>query len=45
MVRINDRHARRTTKIIDLSRGAADDLGFRRKGVTTVRLQAVCQQR
>jgi|JI10StandDraft_1071094.scaffolds.fasta_scaffold51205_4 rare lipoprotein A len=45
VVRINDRHARRTTKIIDLSRGAADDLGFRRKGVTTVRLQAVCQQR
>lgn len=45
VVRINDRHARRTTKIIDLSRGAAEDLGFRRKGVTTVRLQAVCRGR
>ncbi|BBK34949.1 hypothetical protein STAQ_00270 [Allostella sp. ATCC 35155] len=45
VVRINDRHARRTVKIIDLSRGAAEDLGFRRKGVTTVRLQAVCRGR
>lgn len=45
VVRVNDRHARRTAKIIDLSRGAAEDLGFRRKGVTTVRLQAVCQGR
>ncbi|WP_245978328.1 septal ring lytic transglycosylase RlpA family protein [Allostella humosa] len=42
VVRINDRHARRTPKIIDLSRGAADSLGFRRKGVTMVRLAAVC---
>ncbi|BBK40007.1 hypothetical protein STVA_00270 [Allostella vacuolata] len=42
VVRINDRHARRTAKIIDLSRGAAESLGFRRRGVTTVRLAAVC---
>lgn len=42
MVRVNDRHARHTPKVIDLSRGAADKLGFRRKGVTTVRIAAVC---
>jgi rare lipoprotein A len=42
VVRINDRHARGTAKVIDLSRGAAERLGFRRKGVTRVRLAAVC---
>ena len=42
MVRVNDRHARHTPKVIDLSRGAADKLGFRRQGVTTVRIAAVC---
>lgn len=42
VVRINDRHARNTPKVIDLSRQAADRLGFRRAGVTRVRLAAVC---
>ncbi len=42
VVRINDRHARHTPKMIDLSQGAADSLGFRRKGVAAVRITAVC---
>ncbi|MCC7273965.1 MAG: septal ring lytic transglycosylase RlpA family protein [Alphaproteobacteria bacterium] len=42
VVRINDRHAPGRAKAIDLSRGAAERLGFHRQGATTVRIAAVC---
>ncbi|MGE0714110.1 MAG: septal ring lytic transglycosylase RlpA family protein [Alphaproteobacteria bacterium] len=43
VVRVTDRHAPRSRQAIDLSRGAAERLGFRRKGTTTVRISAVCR--
>lgn len=37
-VRVNDRGPRQRDRIVDLSRGAADELGFVRKGTTRVRV-------
>lgn len=44
IVTINDRIRKRTQEIIDLSRAAASELGFIRKGTTKVRIIPVDQQ-
>jgi rare lipoprotein A len=41
IVRVNDRGPFATGRVIDLSRGAAEQLGMRRKGVARVRVRVV----
>lgn len=41
VVRINDRGVLFSDRVIDLSRGAADQLGIRRSGITSVRLEVL----
>ena len=41
LVRVNDRGPFATGRVIDLSRGAAEQLGIRRKGVARVRVRVV----
>jgi rare lipoprotein A len=41
IVRINDRGVLFSDRVIDLSRAAADQLGIRRSGITSVRLQVL----
>ena len=44
VVRINDRGVLFSDRVIDLSRGAADQLGIRRAGITSVRLEVLNRQ-
>ncbi|MGE0723096.1 MAG: septal ring lytic transglycosylase RlpA family protein [Alphaproteobacteria bacterium] len=44
VVRITDRHATWSTKAIDLSQAAAEQLGFRGQGIATVQIEALCGQ-
>ncbi len=39
MVRINDRGPRKKSRVIDLSRAAAEDLGLLRRGVAQVSVE------
>ena len=41
IVRVNDRGPFATGRVIDLSRGAAEQLGVRRKGIARVRVRVV----
>jgi rare lipoprotein A len=44
IVRINDRGVLFSDRVIDLSRAAADQLGIRKSGVTSVRLEVLTNQ-